>query len=404
MCRVNHIIAALVLSLNVVNVYAAGAIDLSPQENTSVDATTSEHVLSNPWWRNLDVYGFAGFGYYDTGDDGTRKHGSFEVKEATLFVEADIWETSAFFLELQTNRLGADESKFTRTGEVYVHFRNQWSLGNTDVSAKVGRIDIPFGEEYLWQDAIDNPLITQSASYPYGWDEGVLVYGTTRGLGWIFALTDGTDDRSAEDQPEKSLNAKFYGNVTEALYLSLSLMSNGDVGKSAIEFGGSHFEPVPEAGGATNTTEFVDANLYELDLKVDFDLGDRPGYLSVAYGGAKQQDLNPVFDRDFEWLTIEPYFSLTDQLYLVIRYSRIGTNDNTEGYHFDGKTFAGGNDAFGYDVKNFSRTAIGLGYTPNPRTVVKFEVGEDDFELIESSTRPNGGDRDLVALEVAVGF
>ena len=39
---------------------------------------------------------------------------------------------------------------------------------------KLGRIDIPFGDEYLWQDAIDNPLITNSAAYPYGWDEGIL--------------------------------------------------------------------------------------------------------------------------------------------------------------------------------------------------------------------------------------
>ena len=161
-------------------------VDLTPREgpplasNDDPESDDQDHVLASAWWSNFDIYGFGAAGYYDTGSDATRAAGGFEIKEASLFVEADVWEGVSFFVELQTNRLGRDDQLFTRTGEVYVHFR-ELRLGNLPpFGLKLGRIDLPFGEEYLWQDASDNPLITNSAAYPYGWDEGVLLYGDAK--------------------------------------------------------------------------------------------------------------------------------------------------------------------------------------------------------------------------------
>ena len=62
-------------------------VDLSPNEESSIETFTDSHVLSNPWWRNVEISGFAASGFYDTGGAGTRDHGSFEVKESSLFVE-----------------------------------------------------------------------------------------------------------------------------------------------------------------------------------------------------------------------------------------------------------------------------------------------------------------------------
>ena len=117
-------------------------------------------------------------------------------------IELQVWDDVSIFFELQVNRLGKDDSVAARTGEVHVHFRDVWKseCGDT-MGIKVGRIDIPFGEEYLWRDSIDNPLITQSEAYPYGFDEGILFYGSTAGgLGWLLAVTDGTDERSVENE------------------------------------------------------------------------------------------------------------------------------------------------------------------------------------------------------------
>ena len=92
-----------------------------------------------------------------------------------------------------------------------MHFYNvlkKWGHGLLGI--KAGRIDIPFGEEYLWQDAPDNPLISNTAAYPWLWDEGILFYGNLGRVGWVAAITDGHFVRSKEDDVEMALNAKSY--------------------------------------------------------------------------------------------------------------------------------------------------------------------------------------------------
>lgn len=390
-------------------------VNLAPQEETYLEGASDigraneGHVLSNPWWRNFDIYGFGAAGYYDTGSDATRASGGFEVKEATLFIEADVWEGINFFVELQTNRLGKDDQLFTRTGEVYLHFR-ELRLGQLPpFGLKLGRFDIPFGEEYLWQDSIDNPLITNSASYPYGWDEGVLIYGEIKGLSWIAAVMDGTDERSREENSDKAVAIKIYGNPIAPLYLSASLMTNGDASKSAIEFGGSHFQPL----GASHTSTLgnspsteVGAGLLEFNARYQL-LSSHPSksaYVSVSLGGAKQDDVGSAFDRSFSWFSLEPRLDFNDRWYGVVRYSEIGTYDSDEGYHFDGKTFAGGNNAFGYDTKRFQRVGIGLGWTPNPNIRAKLEIGKDRFDLVDGSPLADGGNRGFIGFEIAAGF
>ena len=372
------------------------ATEVAPSALARVPPQANTHVLAKPWWHNIEFSGFAAAGAYHTGKDATRAEGGFEIKEASLFVAASVWEDTDLFLELQTNRLGKDDSLLVRTGEVYIHLRNL-ALGQHRLGLKLGRIDLPFGEEYLWQDAHQNPLITNSAAYPYGWDEGLLVYGDFNQWHWIFAVTDGTDQRSFEDHADKAFNLKVYGEPTPNLYLSASAMQNGAAGKSAIEFGGSHFESVADSPR-------VDAQLFEVDAKLTFQWGERDGYLAAALGAAKQDDPLADLDRDLRWLSIEPYLRLAPHWYTALRYSEIGTYDSRAGFHFDGKTFAGGNSAFGFDVQRFRRLGLGVGWTPHPRLTAKLEVGHDWFDLIETSNRRDGNSRHFIGAEMAVGF
>ncbi len=132
---------------------AAGfAVDLSGSEfGTLAPADSSQHPLARPWYRNIDVWGFGAFWFAATGRDGLRSEAGFEIKESTLFVEALSWEDVSLFMEIQTTPPLADQQQRIRTGEVYVHFRDllgSWS--SYRLGLKAGRIDIPFGEEYLW--------------------------------------------------------------------------------------------------------------------------------------------------------------------------------------------------------------------------------------------------------------
>lgn len=384
---------------------ASDSVNLNADELPSLDSGQGSHVLTNPWWKNVQINGFVAAGFYDTGAAGTRENGGFEIKEATLFVEADVWENTSLFVELQTNRLGKDEDKFVRTGEVYIHLRDIQLTKNTSIGVKLGRIDIPFGEEYLWQDAIDNPLITNSAAYPYGWDEGLLVYSQWGAVNWIVAVTDGTDARSEEDNSDKALNLKLYGRLSDDWYLSVSYMHNGANSKSAIEFGGSHFQPVLDSSVGSSVSQQVDSDLFEINTKYHFRVSDMRAYVSLSAGLANQDDDDSLFDRDFHWFLVEPFLQINNKWYTVLRYSEIGTYDEDEGYHFDGKTFAGGNGAFGFDTERFRRLGIGLGWRPNPHIVTKLEVGKDWFDVIETSPLlTNNNDRKFIGLEMAVKF
>ncbi len=372
-------------------------VDLA-EEDVAALPQSDGHLLANPWYQNFDLWGFAAVGFLDTGNAGTRPHGGFLVKEATIFLEAEVWENISLFTELQTNRLGQDDRLFVRTGEVHAHFRDlfpDWS--DASLGLKVGRVDIPFGEEYLWQDAVDNPLISNSAVYPYGFDEGVLLYGDWRGIGWVLSALDGSDTRSLDDDSEQSWNAKVYGSPTQSLYTSLSLMKTGSAAKSALEFGGSHLQPIgashPSSLGASPSSS-VDGSLYEFDARYDFD--DR-GYVAASFGQAFISDAAAGFDRDLRWFTLEPFYEVSESAYLVLRYSEIGTYDAAAGYHFDGKILAGGNGALGYDSTRLRRLSLGAGWRPNPRVLVKFEIGQDWFDLIDASTFSANNDNRLFA-------
>ena len=390
---------------------AAGEVDLTPRSVPAEELLLHgdgepSHPLARAWFQRFHFGAFGAFDFLVTGADGKHPDGGFIVKETSLFVEADVWTDVSFFVEIQTNRLGKDDSLFVRTGEVHAHFRNVLRAWGDDLlGIKIGRIDIPFGEEYLWQDAPDNPLITNSAPYPYGWDEGILFYGSIGSRsGWVAAVMDGTDERSIEDNFDKAVAIKIHAQPSDGLYLSLSAMRNGRAGKSAIEFGGSHFEPVgashPSSIGSSPSSK-VDGYLYELDAKYDL---STDAYVSASFGQAFVDDRASAFDRDFLWFTLEALYRFHSNAYFVGRYSEIGTYSSTEGYHFDGKITAGGNAAFGYDARRFRRLSVGLGWNPFPGVLIKAEGGADWFDVIDASALPDSDERFLAGIEVVISL
>jgi hypothetical protein len=363
-------------------------------------------VISQPWYRNVVLSGFGAIEYLDSGAAGTRPFGGFAIRESSLFVEAKAWDNVALFLEVQVNRLGKDKDLFVRTGEAHVVWRNllgRW--GDDLLHVKAGRVDIPFGEDYLWQDAIDNPLISFTAAYPYGFDEGVVLFGTLKGVGWVAAVTDGTDDRSIEDNTDKAVNVKLYGRPLPGVYVSASAMRTGQTGESALEFGGSHIEPVGTGLTSTlgkSTSREVSARLAQADATIT-----PTARVTVALSGgtARLNDADDTFDRPISWFWVEPRYRLRADAYVIARYSEIGTYDDTRGYHFDGKTTAGGHGAYGYDVQRLQRLSVGVGYRPNPRMLLKAEVGRDWFTTIRaSSLGRTHGDRLLLGAGLVVGF
>lgn len=392
-----------------------GRVSLSGEEFSSVlDGDDAQNVLARPWYRNIRIDGFGAGGIVFTGGKALKQHGGFINYEATINVDAQVWENVAYFHELQTIRMGDEATKYVRTGEAYVHLKDLFKTlldhEGTKVGLKIGRMDIPFGEDYLTQDVIDNPLITFPAAYAYGWDEGVVLYGRMKGLHWIFGVMDGNDARGTEDNKDKFTSFKVYGQPIDPLYLSASFFRNGKSDESALELGGSHLDPVGSAGrvsalGRSGSSK-VDSMAYELDAKYMF--GD-DRYLKAQFGQIMVDDKISDFDRNIRYFLLEPKWNLGNWLahkwYLVGRYSAVGTFNENKGFTFDGKPFAGGKSAFGYDVKALHRYAVGLGFQPNPRVALKLEYSLDDFRLIKASGKDGGSEgRDLIGFITSVKF
>ncbi|MBI1925609.1 hypothetical protein HYR99_15315 [Candidatus Poribacteria bacterium] len=386
-------------------------IDLSGKELPSLPEGAATHVLARPWYQNIEISGFGASSFLKLGAAGMMPIGGFVIKDASLFVEAEAWENISFFFELQTNVLLLDDWLSVRTGEAYAHFRNVLRSKRGDfMGVKVGRIDIPFGEEYLWTDSSDNPLISHAVGFPWLWDEGIAIYGKIRGVGWVASITDGAFARSIDDNSDKALTAKVYGTPWRPLYLSASFMRNGETARSALYWGGNcfqpmgarvHGEPVPSSAG-TSPSQGVDIILYELDAKYRFK--DRAD-VEFAFGQAFINDAIDAFDRNLAWFSVQPRYSFTRKIYGILRYSEIGTYDADKGYLLDGGFLAGGYEAFGYDTKRLQRYSLGLGWKPNPRTAFKLEVGRDRFEVIDISPfHPGKDDRDFFAAELVLSF
>ena len=376
----------------------SSVVDLSGDELPALPPTKAPtHLLAKPWYQNLELSGFAAFWLADSGADGTRPEAGFVVKESSLFLEADAWQDLALFFEVQTTGLQRDHNTSLRTGEIYAHFRNalkKWGDGLLGI--KVGRTDIPFGEEYLWQDAPDNPLISNSAAYPWLWDEGILFYGSARGLDWVLAVMDGTISRSQEDNDAKAVVGKISAAPWQPLHLSISLMRNGASQRAALLLGGTPLQPVDGSPSL-----YIDATLYQLD--VQWTPGSQTRF-DLSFGRANIQDAAATFDRNLRWFMLQGRRTLTSRLHTAARYSEIGTYDSDAGYKIDGEFLAGGS-AFASDVKHLRRMAVGLGWQINPHSGLKLELGRDAFALIDSSPFTASDDeRDHFVIELHVSF
>ncbi len=366
----------------------------------------------SPWYDRLDITGFAAAGFLDSGPAGDRPEGGFAVKESALFLEADVWEGTSVFFEVQVNPLLQDARIQFQTGEVYAAFRDVWRSDRGDrLGFKVGRIDIPFGEEYLWDDTQDNPLISHSVGFPWLTDEGVAAFGRLRGVGWVAAITDGTMERSVDENVSKALNLKLFGRPWRPLYLSASAMKNDETSGSALYLGETCFQPVgaPVHGRDVTSTagfspsERVEASLYEVTATVS---GPNASELWLTLGQAWVDDAEDTYDRSLTWFTVQARTNLPGhRAYVAARHSEFGTYDADEGYQIGGGFLTDGRRAFGYDTRRLGRTSAGFGWIVNPRVTMRVEVGRDRFELIDASPlEPDNGDRTFTAAEMVVTF
>ncbi len=339
--------------------------------------------------RMLRISGEASIGYFDSQAHGIWPNGEFRVDDARVFLEAPIWKNVYFFtgLELST-REAADE--YFHLGELYVDVEDLWRSDRTHtLSLRAGRMNIPFGEEYLVRNAIDDPLITHSISDVWGIDEGVQVYGTLGAVRYNLAVQNGGHKTMRDFDSDKAVIARLSFDPMTGLTLSASAMRTGDLtvagdGMSEAWFSNAFFRAI----GPAATTHIFSSELLQLDAAYRW----KTGHFKAHYGWVHFEDDNPLAD-DTRHMT---YYSLEGLQYLTPRFfaaARYGAIDVPRGYPLAGLGNPGEffYNPFGPLTKDLQRLSVGVGYRFAEPLVWKFEYSWEDGHLV-NGTRRNAED------------
>jgi len=325
--------------------------------------------------------GEGGVGFSKTGPEGFAPNSEFTVNEARLFLEAPIWKDVYFYCEVD---LATPENHNTQVylGELYVDFENVSQLWGRDgqLNVRAGRMNVPFGEEYLTRNAIDNPLILNSVSDFWAVDPGIGIYGASGKFSYVVAVQNGGGNGVQDDNDDKSVAGRISFDPDPHWHFSMSGMRTGNVsaqngGLSAEWFGNGFFQSI----GSSSTTTFS-VNAVELDLTARW----ANGYVKAFSGYAEYGDNDPTRGngRDIFYYSAELVQHLSKNVYGVIRFSEAIAD---QGIPIVGNGNSG--DYFSALTTDLWRLSLGLGYRFSDRLVIKTEYSFEGGQQVNGESR-----------------
>jgi hypothetical protein len=330
----------------------------------------------------VNISGEGGVAFFNTGSDGFAPQSDFSVDEARLFVEAPVWNEVYFYgdVDLATRE---NNNLNLQLGELYLDFQDASQLWGRDnqFNVRAGRMNVPFGEEYLARNAIDDPLISHSLSDLWGFDPGVEIYGSLAKFSYVLAVQNGSGANGVQDfSGDKSVAARIGFDPNNHWHFSVSGMRTGDVNAqkdftSAEWFGTGFFQSL----GSPATTEFH-ANLAEADATARW----KSGHVSAFGGYARYGDNDPAADngRDIFYYSVEGVQNLPKKFYAAARFSEI--------YSDKGVPIVGyGNSAeyFSELTTKLWRLSLGIGYRFSDRLVIKTEYSLERGRELDGESR-----------------
>lgn len=388
------------------------------------------------WQERVRVSGNADVGYWNGEENGPDDSGHWTVRNTRLFFDVDLgWNAELGDRKLVDATSAYFEWDLIRAGEVLsdvgsMYVRLDGLLGVRALNMKLGRMPLAYGEEYFrfHEDRHRSPFLSFSAAAPYGWDEGVQLFGSL-GESFDYALSVTNGEYQLDDNPgsEPQLTAKFSVRPMPWAKLSLSGTRLGETGTSSLSFGGSFGYPIgffppdviPPGFMAPPTFQdgipvgpdpdplLEDMFAWETDLVLTPDLGR----LWLGYGRiGLRSDTASAYDRDLTYWLAEGVVELGElspalqRFYMAGRYSTFGTSDSGEGYAID--AFVDGN-FLGYNAHQVDLATAAVGFRLTDQVLFKAEYSWLDFELVDGVPpflTDFAEDRDFFAVGVSLGF
>lgn len=318
----------------------------------------------------------------------------FRVDEAKIFLDAQVIDSVYFFAELNlTQRESGDD--YLRLGEVYLEVENLSRFWHQDnqLSLRAGRMDIPFGEEYLMRDAIDNPLIFHTLADFWGVDEGVELYGKLGSVSYVLAVQNGGQPPLQDANADKSVAGRLSIDPTQWLHLSASGLRTGTIdvkgdGVAEMWFGNAYLGAI---GPAATTFH---AEIAEGDVIIHLPRGRI--WASGGYLHFDDNDPNQNDQRDIGFYSVEGLVNATDKFYAAARFSQILVSG---GYLVVGN----GNypDYVSQLTANLWRLSLGGGYRWSQNFVVKIDYTFEQGRVVGGVPRRH---ENVFAVELAAKF
>ncbi len=347
--------------------------------------------------REIRVSGEVGLGFFSSGRDGAFPNAEFRVDEARIFLEAPVWKKVYFFTGMELATRESRESNL-HLGELYADIEDVLAGGhNQRLNLRLGRFNIPFGEEYQSRNVMMNPLITHSVADIWGIDEGIQIYGTLGSFQYNLAVQNGGADTRRDYNKDKSVTARLSVEPVKSLHLSVSAHRTGklDVAKdisSEIWFGGEYLGPL----GAPATTQTFQASFFELDAEWHWSAG----HVTATAGAMRVDDDRPATNdaRTARFHSIEIVHQISPKFYGAARFGEISI---AQGYPLVGL----GNYAKFYyaspPTKNLQRLSLGLGYRFAEPLIWKMEYSWETGDFITGVSRNND---DMFSTEIGLKF
>ena len=370
--------------------------ELEGLKNPEQESGAPSRNFSLPFGK-VNISAEGGVAFFHSEHDGQFPHPEFRVDEAKLFIEAPIWKQVYFYSELNfVTREAADLD--VRIGELYLDVENLSQLWKSDhaLNLRLGRMDIPFGEEYINRDAIDNPLISHSLSDLWGVDEGIELYGKLGKFSYVVAVQNGGPSGIADFNSDKSVAGRFSYDPSSHLHMSVSGMRTGELklpqdNWSELWFSGGWFLPF----NSTNATEYH-AELVEGDVEWRLPRG----HLKAFGGYAHYDDNAPDADneRNIYYYSFEAIHDVIGKVYVGARFSQIFADN---GYALVGHSDIGHFLFSGTLTEEIWRLSLGLGYRWSDNLLTKAEYTFQRGKEVGGQKREH---EDLFGVEMAFKF
>ncbi len=323
-----------------------------------------------------------GAAFFHTEADGFAPHSEFRVDEARIFFEAPIWDNVYFFGGLDI-AIREQPGLTTQLGELYLDFEDASQIWGKDgqLNIRVGRMQIPFGEEYLNRYAVENPLISHSLADFWGIDPGLELYGKLGKFSYVVAVQNGGVSGVQDYDGDKSVAGRLSFDPNKNWHFSISGMRTGDLNAqkdflSSIWFGNGWFRSI----GGSGTTKFH-ASAVQGDITARW----KSGHLGVSGGYVRYGDNDPAANnsRNIFYYSVEAEQNLPHNFYAAARFSQIIAPD---GYPLVG---FGDFDQhfFGTQATGLWRLSLGGGYRFSNRLAIKLEYS------FENGSNVGGGHR-----------